>query len=109
MSDKLLLQEQLKHTVETYVKYIDVDTRNTVRISRHKIQKIHSLKKKIQICFQDKQINGEVDTLLRKLEEFEELLALSQSDGNVCLFKHVPGLQNKFAEMQNVFDKIDRY
>ena len=64
---------------------------------------------KIQICFQDKQINGEVDTLLRKLEEFEELLALSQSDGNVCLFKHVPGLQNKFAEMQNVFDEIDRY
>ena len=35
-------------------------------------------------------------------------MLLSQSDANVCLFKHVPGLQTKFAEMQSVFDKIDR-
>ena len=49
-----------------------------------------------------------MDTLLRKLDEFEQLLMLSQSDANVCLFKHVPGLQNKFGEMQSVFDKIDR-
>jgi len=35
-------------------------------------------------------------------------MILSQSDANVCLFKHVPGLETKFAEMQSVFDKIDR-
>jgi hypothetical protein len=50
-----------------------------------------------------------VDTLLGKLDEFEQLMVLSQSDANVCLFKHVPGLQTKFTEMQSVFDKIDRY
>ena len=50
-----------------------------------------------------------MDTLLGKLDEFEQLMVLSQSDANVCLFKHVPGLQTKFTEMQSVFDKIDRY
>ena len=50
-----------------------------------------------------------MDSLLRKLDEFEQLMILSQSDANVCLLKHVPGLQTKFAEMQSVFDKIDRY
>jgi len=49
-----------------------------------------------------------VDSLLGKLDEFEQLMVLSQSDANVCLFKHVPGLQTKFTEMQSVFDKIDR-
>ena len=57
---------------------------------------------------QDRKINEEVDTLLRKLEEFEQLMMLSRSDANVCLFKHVPSLQIKFAEMQGVFDKVDR-
>ena len=33
MSRKELLTEQLKETVDTYVKYIDVDTGNTVRKS----------------------------------------------------------------------------
>ena len=46
---------------------------------------------------------------MRKLDDFEQLLVLSQSDGNVCLFKHVPSLQAKFAELQVVFDKVDRY
>ena len=50
-----------------------------------------------------------MDSLLGKLDEFEQLMVLSQSDANVCLFKHVPGLQTKFTEMQSVFDKIDRY
>ena len=50
-----------------------------------------------------------MDTLLRKLDDFEQLLLLSQSDSNVCLFKHVPGLQTKLSEMQDVFDKVDRY
>ena len=50
-----------------------------------------------------------MDTLLRKLDDFEQLLLLSQSDTNVCLFKHVPGLQTKLSEMQDVFDKVDRY
>ena len=50
-----------------------------------------------------------MDTLLGKLDEFEQLMILSQSDANVCLFKHVPGLQTKFTEMQSVFDKIDRF
>ena len=58
--------------------------------------------------FQDRKINEEVDLLLRQLDEFEQLLVLSQSDANVCLFKHVPGLQTKFGEMQSVFEKIDR-
>ena len=49
-----------------------------------------------------------MDTLLRKLDDFEQLLLLSQSDTNVCLFKHVPGLQTKLSEMQDVFDKVDR-
>lgn len=79
------LKEQLGKTVDTYVTYIDVDTGAT-----------------------DKKINEEVDVLLRKLDEFEQLLILSQSDANVCLFKHVPGLQTKFAEMQSVFEKVDR-
>ena len=33
MSRKELLTEQLNETVDTYVKYIDVDTGNTVRKS----------------------------------------------------------------------------
>lgn len=49
-----------------------------------------------------------MDLLLRKLDEFEQLLVLSQNDANVCLFKHVPGLQTKFEEMHSVFEKIDR-
>merc|ERR1712156_592118 len=85
MSSEADLKEQLGKTVDTYVKYIDVDTGAT-----------------------DKKINEEVDVLLRKLDEFEQLLILSQSDANVCLFKHVPGLQTKFAEMQSVFEKVDR-
>ena len=42
------------------------------------------------------------------MDEFEQLLVLSHSDANVCLFKHVPGLQSKLSEMQDVFDKVDR-
>ena len=65
--------------------------------------------KSFSIFQQDQKINDEVDTLLRQLDDFEQLLMLSQSDANVCLFKHVPGLQIKLSEMQEVFDKVDRY
>ena len=100
------LKEQLGKTVDTYVKYIDVDTGATVRLS---VIFVFFLKiNQIPKFFQDKKINEEVDVLLRKLDEFEQLLILSQSDANVCLFKHVPGLQTKFAEMQSVFEKVDR-
>ena len=64
--------------------------------------------KSFSIFQQDQKINDEVDTLLRQLDDFEQLLMLSQSDANVCLFKHVPGLQTKLSEMQEVFDKVDR-
>ena len=70
------------------------------------IKKIREIIKNLK--FQDRKINDEVDTLLRKLDEFEQLLVLSHSDANVCLFKHVPGLQSKLSEMQDVFDKVDR-
>ena len=105
MTSNLLLKEQLAQTVDTYVKYIDVDTGATVRF----LNCIPAdMQNNVPNLLQDKKINEEVDTLLRKLDEFEQLLMLSQSDANVCLFKHVPGLQNKFGEMQSVFDKIDR-
>ena len=100
------LKSQLDSTVDTYVQYINVDTAATVS-SVKKESKLREITEKSKF-FQDRKINDEVDTLLRKLDEFEQLLVLSHSDANVCLFKHVPGLQSKLSEMQDVFDKVDR-
>lgn len=56
----------------------------------------------------DRQINDAVDSLLEKLDEFEQLLELCQSDANVVLFKHIPGMAEKFGQMQDTFEKIDK-
>ncbi len=68
-----VLGQQLSDACNDYVKYVSVDTAAT-----------------------DRRVNDGVESLLVRLDEFEQLLEFSRSDANVCLFKHVPNLQAKF-------------
>jgi hypothetical protein len=49
-----------------------------------------------------------VEDILLRLEEFEHLLEMHQSDASACLFKQMPKMSEKFEEMEKVFDQIDR-
>ena len=58
--------------------------------------------------FQDLAIAENVDDLLIRLDEFEHLLEMVESDSETCLLKHLPNLKEKYSAMQPTFDKIDR-
>lgn len=53
-------------------------------------------------------IAEDVDDLLIRLDEFEHLLEMVESDSQTCLLKHLPDLKEKYSAMQSTFDKIDR-
>jgi hypothetical protein len=61
------------------------------------------------IClFQDESFQDGIEDLVLRLDEFEHLLTLTGSDSSKCLFKQMPKIVEKYEEMENVFDKIDK-
>ena len=48
------------------------------------------------------------EDLVMRLNEFDHLLAMSQDETGHCLFRQMPLIQEKFKEMEKVFQKIDR-
>ena len=59
--------------------------------------------------FQDQSFQDGIEDLLIRIEEFDHLLSLTQSDASKCLFKQMPKIVAKYEEMEVVFDKIDKY
>jgi len=78
------LDKMLVETARNWSKYLEVDT------SKH-----------------DTAIQDLSDDLMIRLEEFDQLLNMSKDETGVCFFKHMPAIQEKYREMQPVFENID--
>jgi len=78
------LDKMLVETARHWSKYLQVDT------SKH-----------------DTAIQDLSDDLMIRLEEFDQLLNMSKDETGVCFFKHMPAIQEKYQEMQPVFENID--
>ncbi|OWF53542.1 Biogenesis of lysosome-related organelles complex 1 subunit 4 [Mizuhopecten yessoensis] len=49
-----------------------------------------------------------IEDMLTKLDEFGSLVDMIRSDSTLCLTSTLPKIQRKQAEIQDMFDKIDR-
>ena len=49
-----------------------------------------------------------VDDLLIRLDEFEHLLEMVETDSQTCFNQHLPVLKKKYSDLQITFEKIDR-
>ena len=78
------LDKMLVETARHWSKYLEVDT------SKH-----------------DTAIQYLSDDLMIRLEEFDQLLNMSKDETGVCFFKQMPAIQEKYQEMQPVFENID--
>ncbi|XP_067651272.1 biogenesis of lysosome-related organelles complex 1 subunit 4-like [Haliotis asinina] len=52
--------------------------------------------------------NESIEDMLTKLDEFCGLVDMIRSDTTLCLNKTVPDIQSKCAEMEAIFEKIDK-
>ena len=78
------LDDMLVETARHWSQYLEVDT------SKH-----------------DTAIQDLSDDLMIRLEEFDHLLNMSKEETGVCFFKQMPAIQEKYQEMQPVFENID--
>jgi len=79
------LDDMLIETARDWSQYLQVDT------SKH-----------------DTAIQDLSEDLMIRLDEFEQLLSMSKDDTGICFFKQMPAIQEKYNDMQEVFDNVDR-
>ncbi|KAK0062740.1 biogenesis of lysosome-related organelles complex 1 subunit 4 [Biomphalaria pfeifferi] len=57
---------------------------------------------------EETKFNDSVEMMLTKLDEFFSLVDMIRSDTSLCLTTTLPQIQEKCAEMEFIFDKIDK-
>ncbi|CAE1295740.1 BLOC1S4 [Acanthosepion pharaonis] len=63
---------------------------------------------KVDSSQEEKRFSESIDEMLTKLDEFCGLVDMIRGDSTLCLYKTLPEISMKAAEMQKVFDKIDQ-
>ncbi|XP_055939488.1 biogenesis of lysosome-related organelles complex 1 subunit 4-like [Argiope bruennichi] len=63
---------------------------------------------KVDVSAEKTILEDEVEDVLTRLDEFTSLVDMVRSDNTVCLNQKLPGIHEKFAEMEKVFVQIDR-
>jgi len=63
---------------------------------------------KIDTSNHDVAIQDLSEDLMIRLDEFDQLLSMSKDETGFCLFKQMPAIQEKFHELEDVFEKIDQ-
>ncbi|CAL1271968.1 unnamed protein product [Larinioides sclopetarius] len=63
---------------------------------------------KVDVSAEKTLLEDEVEDILTRLDEFTSLVDMVRSDNTVCLNQKLPGIHEKFAEMEKVFVQIDR-
>ena len=78
------LDDMLAETARDWSQYLQVDT------SKH-----------------DTAIQDLSEDLMIRLDEFEQLLSMSKDETRICFFKQMPAIQEKYNELQDVFQNVD--
>ncbi|CAL1536532.1 unnamed protein product [Lymnaea stagnalis] len=60
------------------------------------------------VAKEENKFNDSVEMMLTKLDEFFSLVDMIRSDTSLCLTTTLPQIQDKCAQMEAIFDKIDK-